>query len=311
MKRVILETPYKGKDWVDTEENLRFARLCMHDCFKRGEAPYASHLLYTQPHVLDDKVLEERRLGMEAGFVYKAVGELTVVYINRGLSRGMLEGIKRSVAMGQPIEYRTLPDYHRHFAKPAICTVSGASGAGKTSVLKLLLDKRPDLRFIKSFTSRTRRTSDRPGEYRYNQPAEKFERQRNRFLWVQEAHGNFYGTHKVSVTAAFKPLASKAYPRLMTIVPECVPLLRSRLSAQFNEPEPPVASFYLLSPGEDELRRRLVARGDSEPDIERRVAECQAWDKAALASDTPFIFIPNGAGESNAANMVAQLSLFI
>jgi hypothetical protein len=59
---VALETPYAG----DIEKNLRYARKCMHDCFKRGEAAYASHLLYTQPGVLDDNIPEERRLGMEA-----------------------------------------------------------------------------------------------------------------------------------------------------------------------------------------------------------------------------------------------------
>ena len=49
-RKVILESPYAG----DVETNLRNARAAMRDCLLRGEAPYASHLLYTQPGVLDD-----------------------------------------------------------------------------------------------------------------------------------------------------------------------------------------------------------------------------------------------------------------
>jgi len=44
MRRVLLESPYKGKDWSETEENIRYARACMRDCFLRGENPFASHL---------------------------------------------------------------------------------------------------------------------------------------------------------------------------------------------------------------------------------------------------------------------------
>ena len=54
MTLVILESPYKGNDWKDTEENLKYAKRCMKDCFNRGEYPFASHLLYTQEGILND-----------------------------------------------------------------------------------------------------------------------------------------------------------------------------------------------------------------------------------------------------------------
>src|SRR3546814_12910998 len=63
MKLVIIESPYAG----DVEENTRYARACLQDCLRRGEAPFASHLLYTQPGILDDRVPDERELGLEAG----------------------------------------------------------------------------------------------------------------------------------------------------------------------------------------------------------------------------------------------------
>ena len=76
MRRVIVETPFAG----DIERNIHYARLCLHDCFLRGEAPFASHLLYTQPCVLDDNHPEERNLGIEAGLEWGKCADATVVY---------------------------------------------------------------------------------------------------------------------------------------------------------------------------------------------------------------------------------------
>jgi|SRR3989338_8366896 len=110
MRRVLLESPYKGKDWSETEENIRYARACMHDCILRGDAPFASHLLYTQEGILDDKVHGERELGIEAGLLWGEGAAVTVVYVDRGISDGMKNGIKRAKEFGRPVEYRSLHD---------------------------------------------------------------------------------------------------------------------------------------------------------------------------------------------------------
>lgn len=104
MIRVIVESPYAG----DVEKNERYARACMADCLKRGEAPFASHLLYTQPNVLDDKVPHERELGIQAGFAWRSVAQKTVVYNDLGVSRGMEYGIAHARLNGVGIEYRSL-----------------------------------------------------------------------------------------------------------------------------------------------------------------------------------------------------------
>ena len=85
MERVILESPFAG----DVETNVRYARLCLRDSLNRGEAPYASHLLYTQPEVLNDDNAEERDWGINAGFQWRAAAHKTVVYTDLGISRGM------------------------------------------------------------------------------------------------------------------------------------------------------------------------------------------------------------------------------
>lgn len=107
MKLVIIESPFAG----DVELNLRYLRACMRDCLLRGEAPYASHALYTQPGVLDDLVLSDRMLGIEAGLCWGAKAEATVVYADLGISGGMLYGISNAEKAGRAVEYRTLPEW--------------------------------------------------------------------------------------------------------------------------------------------------------------------------------------------------------
>lgn len=104
---VIVESPFAG----DVETNTAYARAALHDCLSRGEAPLASHLLYTQPGVLNDDVPEERVWGIEAGLAWSNVAEATVVYDDLGISRGMKYGIERAEREGRPVEYRQLPAF--------------------------------------------------------------------------------------------------------------------------------------------------------------------------------------------------------
>lgn len=104
MKLVILESPYAG----DIEANVEYARRCVRDSLSRGEAPIASHLLYTQPGVLRDEVPEERQRGIDAGLAWRAVATASVVYTDRGITKGMEYGIVAAEAAGIPVEYRTI-----------------------------------------------------------------------------------------------------------------------------------------------------------------------------------------------------------
>ena len=104
MKRVIIESPYAG----DVERNIRYARAAMKDCIRRGEAPFASHLLYTQEGVLDDDKPEERQLGIDAGLAWGDVTDLIAVYRDLGITKGMQYGIERHLKLGRIIEYRFL-----------------------------------------------------------------------------------------------------------------------------------------------------------------------------------------------------------
>lgn len=96
MRLVVVESPFSG----DVERNLRYLRACLRDCILRGESPYASHALLTQPGVLRDDLPHERNLGIAAGFVW------------RGITHGMIEGLVHAYGIGHPIEPRMLgPDW--------------------------------------------------------------------------------------------------------------------------------------------------------------------------------------------------------
>lgn len=104
MKRVILESPFAGS----VERNIRYARACVRDSLLRGEAPIASHILYTQEGILNDDIPAERQHGIDAGLAWRFVSDGTVVYTDFGISRGMQYGIDAATSAGKPVEYRTL-----------------------------------------------------------------------------------------------------------------------------------------------------------------------------------------------------------
>jgi hypothetical protein len=104
VKLVVVESPYAG----DVEANVAYAKRCVHDCLNRSEAPYASHLFFTQPGILDDLVPGERKLGIEAGFAWGRAAELVAFYVDRGWSRGMRAGYVEAVRRGTSIEIRAL-----------------------------------------------------------------------------------------------------------------------------------------------------------------------------------------------------------
>lgn len=102
---VIIESPFAG----DVETHIAYAKRAVRDCLLRGEAPIASHLLFTQPGLLDDNVPEQRRAGIEAGWAwYGVAGVSCAVYADYGTSRGMAGGIDVAIALGRAVWVRRI-----------------------------------------------------------------------------------------------------------------------------------------------------------------------------------------------------------
>jgi hypothetical protein len=108
MRLVVLESPFAAPTEEERNLNVDYARACVRDSLLRGEAPIASHLLYTQPGILDDDVPDERQQGIDAGLAWRRVAEASVVYTDRGISRGMQYGIEAARSAGVPVEFRAI-----------------------------------------------------------------------------------------------------------------------------------------------------------------------------------------------------------
>lgn len=108
MQLAYIESPFKGENWEQTRRNVFYARLCVRDSLLRGEAPYASHLFFTQAGILNDAIQEERDLGIAAGQTLGDKFDLRAVYEDFGISKGMQYGIARAQKTGQAIEHRKL-----------------------------------------------------------------------------------------------------------------------------------------------------------------------------------------------------------
>lgn len=104
---VVIESPLRGS----VRRNVAYAKAAMRDSINRGEAPYASHLLYAQAGILDDEVAAEREIGISCGLRWGEKAELVAAYVDLGVSDGMRQGIAAAAERGQTVEYRTIPGW--------------------------------------------------------------------------------------------------------------------------------------------------------------------------------------------------------
>jgi hypothetical protein len=108
MKLVVIESPLSAPDRDGIEKNKEYAKRAMVDSLHRGEAPYASHLLFDQPGILNDLISNDRSLGIRVGFAWGAKADVIAVYADLGISSGMLAGIEVAKSRGQVVDYRYL-----------------------------------------------------------------------------------------------------------------------------------------------------------------------------------------------------------
>ncbi len=170
-----------------------------------------------------------------------------------------------------------------------ILTLTGASGAGKSTIAKGLLAKDRNIVLLTSYTTRPQRETDLPNEYAYLSQEEFAQMEkRGDFLWYVCVRGFSYGTTKASVENA---LNDDERIHVMILLVEKVGVLRNY--AQGLARGGRVCSFYILSPSQATIRERLRAGGDDEVTIEKRIKGCLDWDKKAKESAVPFRFVRN------------------
>ena len=99
--RVVVESPFAGGF-----SNVRYGRECLRDCIDRGESPFAAHLLYAQKGLLNDSIPIERKKGLEAAAAWLEVADCVCVYMDLGITPGMVLGIVRAARIGKSIRLR-------------------------------------------------------------------------------------------------------------------------------------------------------------------------------------------------------------
>jgi len=184
-----------------------------------------------------------------------------------------------------------------------IVTLSGVSASGKTTIEKGLRLHFNNLKPVISYTTRPPSKSDLSGNY-VHLSREEFKRMKDvgEFIWDVYIFGNQYGTTHKSLRDT---LAEPDSIFFMVIEPESVRKLR--LFAR--ESGIKVVSFYILSPAPEVLRKRLSDRGrEDAKQIENRIIEAVQWDKKALCSDIPFLFVGNSQHDPEARAAVSEVS---
>ena len=166
-------------------------------------------------------------------------------------------------------------------SKGKLIVVSGASGVGKGTVLGLMMEKRKDLRFSVSATTRDPRPNEVDGVHYYFITKEKFEDMiaAGEFLEYDAHAKNYYGTPRAQAEEKLQ------YGHvLLDIEPNG--------AAQVRKSAPDATLVFIMPPSMEELERRLRGRGDTPEDqiairMERAVWEMEQrhWYDHVVVND--------------------------
>ena len=142
--------------------------------------------------------------------------------------------------------------------------VSAPSGAGKTSLVKALVDAQPQVRVSVSHTTRAMRPGEVDGVNYHFVSREDFvtRLERNEFLEHAEVFGNLYGTSQ----RWLEDTLAEGFDLILEIDWQGAQQVRRLM--------PKAKSIFILPPTQEALRQRLNNRGqDSDEIIEKRMRE--------------------------------------
>ena len=141
-----------------------------------------------------------------------------------------------------------------------IIIISGPSGVGKGTVLREVMKRRPDLRYSVSATTRPIRPSETDGVNYYFISKDQFESMiaKNQLLEYASYAGNYYGTPEEPVDDALQ--------KGISIVLE----IETQGALKVMERRKDAISIFIAPPSFEELRERLLGRGDTAPEIAER-----------------------------------------
>ncbi|MBS4019002.1 guanylate kinase [Azonexus hydrophilus] len=145
--------------------------------------------------------------------------------------------------------------------------VAAPSGAGKTTLVRMLLAEESSVHLSISFTTRAPRPGEQDGREYHFVSVDRFRSMiaGDEFLEWAEVHGNFYGTSKKWIGDQL----AAGHDVLLEIDWQGAQQVRKLFPAAIG--------VFILPPSMDELSRRLTGRGtDAQDVIERRLAAAEA-----------------------------------
>ena len=154
--------------------------------------------------------------------------------------------------------------------------ISGPSGVGKSTVLKALLEKRPNVYFSVSATTRDPRPGELDGIHYHFMDVESFRKwiSMDQFLEYAEYVGNFYGTPKRFVDEA------------MDQGKDVILDIEIQGAIQVTSKRPDTVRIFIAPPSWAELERRLTERGtDSKDKIQKRLLRAKVEFQTAHTYD--------------------------
>ena len=152
-------------------------------------------------------------------------------------------------------------------SKGKLFVISGASGVGKGTVLKAIMEKRKDLMFSVSATTRAPREGEVDGVHYYFVTKEEFEGMiaRGEFLEYGAHMDNYYGT---PVAQALEKMEKGSL--ILDIEPNGAFNVRKVMSDAIL--------IFIAPPSMEELQRRLAGRGDTSQEQMKLRQERAVWE---------------------------------
>ena len=154
--------------------------------------------------------------------------------------------------------------------------ISGPSGVEKSTVLKALLERRPNVYFSVSATTRDPRPGELDGIHYHFMDVESFRKwiSMDQFLEYAEYVGNFYGTPKRFVDEA------------MDQGKDVILDIEVQGAIQVTSKRPDTVRIFIAPPSWAELERRLTERGtDSKDKIQKRLLRAKVEFQTAHTYD--------------------------
>ena len=152
-------------------------------------------------------------------------------------------------------------------SKGKLVVISGASGVGKGTVLGIMMNKRKDLKFSVSATTRDPRPSEVNGMHYYFVTKERFEEMiaSGEMLEYSAHNANYYGTPRAQAEDKMRSGSV-----LLDIEPNG--------AAQVKKAAPDAVLVFIMPPSMEELEKRLRGRGDTPEDQIAMRLERAIWE---------------------------------